>query len=46
MYKGQSVLENLILKPNALDELNLPIQLIFGHLSQFSSRFWIVLFIA
>lgn len=34
IWNGDVVLENLYLKSNALDELNLPIKVVFGHLSK------------
>lgn len=33
--KGNVTLENLQLKANALDELELPVKIVFGHLSIF-----------
>lgn len=31
-FSGDVVLENLILKQNALEELNIPVQTVYGHL--------------
>jgi hypothetical protein len=33
------VLENLVLKQNALEELNIPVQTVYGHLGKFDSGF-------
>ena len=32
LFPGDVVLENLILKQNALEELNIPVQTVYGHL--------------
>lgn len=32
LFTGDVVLENLILKQNALEELNIPVQTVYGHL--------------
>lgn len=34
-FSGDVVLENLILKQNALEELNIPVQTVYGHLGMF-----------
>lgn len=35
LFPGDVVLENLILKQNALEELNIPVQTVYGHLGKF-----------
>lgn len=35
-FPGDVVLENLILKQNALEELNIPVQTVYGHLGLLS----------
>uniref|UniRef100_A0A2H1WLF1 SFRICE_028091 n=1 Tax=Spodoptera frugiperda TaxID=7108 RepID=A0A2H1WLF1_SPOFR len=34
IWGGDVVLENLILKQNALEELNIPVQTVYGHLGE------------
>lgn len=35
IFPGDVVLENLILKQNALEELNIPVQTVYGHLGTY-----------